>query len=120
VFKEIHAGLTKQLSEKFSLSPSVYYTTLGPASQIQLQALGGYKFSNDFQLNFGTGYRVGDAAQLILGADIKDVRVAASYDFTVSELSNVKTGGAFELALGYIFKIYKEVDVKPIILCPHL
>ncbi len=117
---QAHAGLTRMLNEKFSLSPSIYYTTLGPADQFQLQALGGYEFNEDFQLNFGTGYRFGDALELILGADIKDIKVAASYDLTVSELSNAKTGGAFEIALGYIFKIYKEVEVKPIILCPHL
>jgi len=117
---QVNAGLTRMLNEKFTISPSLYFTTLGPASQVQLQALGGYQFNDKFQLNFGGGYRLADAGQLILGAFINDIKVAASYDFTVSELSDARSGGAFELALGYIFKIYKDVEVKPIILCPHL
>ncbi len=117
---QAQAGIDRFITNKFSVSPSLYYTSMGPANQFQLQALGGYAFNENFLLNFGLGYRFADAGEILLGANINDIKVALSYDVTLSDLSSTKTGGAFELALGYIFKIVKEQEVKPVILCPHL
>ncbi len=117
---QAHGQLTYQLSNKFQLSPSLYYTTLGPANQFQMQALAGYLLREQIRLNFGLGYRFSDAGELLLGLDYNDIKIALSYDLTLSSLSNANTGGAFEVALGYIFKIYKEPEVKTVILCPYL
>jgi hypothetical protein len=98
----------------------LYRSTSG-ASEIALQGWGGYQYNQDYKLNFGAGYRVSDAAQLLLGVDYKEmIRVAASYDVNVSSLNTVSNNrGGFEISAWYIFKIFKKPSVKPAILCPQ-
>jgi len=118
---QAHAGVTRQLTDRFSISPSIYYTSYNPAGQFQAQVLGGYLVKEQLLINFGLGYRAADAAEFIVGANLNNqLNIALSYDLTVSSLSNSRTGGAFEIAAAYIFKIFKEAEVNPIILCPHL
>jgi hypothetical protein len=66
------------------------------------------------------GYRLGDAAQALVGMYYGPFKVGLAYDFTVSE---VKTGTSvrdgFELGVGYIGKIFKKPTAPPIILCPR-
>ena len=72
-------------------------------------------------MRFGAGYRLRDAAEVLVGAYYKDFRIAASYDVTLSELKDRNnTVGGFELAVSYIGKIFKEPKVKPVIFCPSL
>ncbi len=118
-----HGDLNYQVNEKWSISPTFYFSNLSPANQFQLQGWAGYLLRPEEQikLNFGLGYRVGDAAELLLGMDYKDLKVALSYDITLSSLNNATNyRGGFELAAYYTFKIYKKPEVKPVILCPHL
>ena len=68
----------------------------------------------------GLGYRLGDAAQALLGAQFGDIRIGASYDLTTSSLRNntsIKDG--FEIAVGYIGKIFKKPNPPATILCPR-
>ncbi len=118
-----HAKATFELNEKFTLDPTVYYTNLTPASQFQIQAWSGYHLNAEerIKLNFGLGYRAGDAGQILLGMDYKDFKVAAGYDLTLSALNEVNNyQGGFEIAVWYIAKIFKQPEIKPAILCPHL
>ncbi len=117
-----HAQLEYDIKPRFRFSPSLYYTNLNEANQVQLQAWGGYKIKEDqdIRLNFGLGYRFKDAGELLLGIDVKGLKVALSYDMTFSNLRNVKTGGAFEIAASYIARNYKQPVVKTVILCPNL
>lgn len=118
-----HAKATFELTDKWTFDPTVYYTNLTPASQFQIQAWGGYNLNPEekIKLNMGLGYRAGDAGQILAGMDYKDFRVAAGYDLTLSALNEVNNyQGGFEIAVWYIAKIFKEPEVKPIILCPHL
>ncbi len=116
-----HATYTTPLTEKWSLSPTaMFQSTRGGGSEIVPQVWAGYAIKEEVQLNFGLGYRFGDAANLLLGLDYEDLRVALSYDVNTSELSNVTDNqGAFELAAFYILKMYKKPTVKPAILCPQ-
>lgn len=118
-----HAQLNTALNDKWTLTPEAYFSNINPSSQFQLHAWAGYwlKPSDNIKLNGGLGYRVGDSAQLLLGIDYKDLKVALGYDFTLSELSQANSRqGGFEIAAYYIGKIYKKPTVKPVILCPHL
>ena len=118
-----HAQLSNQMTDKWSITPELYFSNISPSNQIQLHGWAGYmlKSEKNIQLNFGLGYRVEDAGQVLLGMDYGDLKAALAYDVTLSELSDVNSSqGGFELALYYIFKIYKKPDVKPAILCPHL
>lgn len=116
------AQLDYDFTPRFRFSPTIYYTNLNPASQLQLQAWGGYLLQKekDIRLNFGFGYRFGDAGEALVGVDFKGLRVALGYDMTFSDLRNAKTGGAFEIAASYIARNYREPEIKPVILCPNL
>ncbi len=128
-FKTIaHATYHNNLTEKLSISPTLLFQTTGGATETALQAWGGYllkeenpaKKQPEIQLNFGLGYRFGDAGQALLGMDYGPLRVAASYDVNVSSLNEVSNyQGGFEVAAWYIFKIYKKPDTKPAIICPQ-
>ncbi len=118
-----HAQLNTALNAKWTLTPEVYFSNISPAKQFQVHAWAGYwlKPAENIKLNGGLGYRVGDSAQLLLGLDYKNLKVALGYDFTLSDLSEAnKRQGGFEIAAYYTGKIYKKPDVKPVILCPHL
>jgi type IX secretion system PorP/SprF family membrane protein len=106
------------LNEKFLVLPSVLFQTIGPAQEIDLQGMVGYKIpAESVVLKAGLGYRVGDALQALFGVDYKDLRVGASYDLNVSSLSS--PNGAFELGVTYIARIYKRPKIDPVIFCPR-
>ena len=90
--------------------------------EIVVQGLAGYLFNpeKDITLNFGLGYRLGDAINLLAGAKIKSLTVGVAYDVNTSSLNNdTRYRGGFEIAANYIIKIYKKATVKPKILCPR-
>ncbi len=106
------------VNEKFIVLPSVLYQSIGPASELSIQGMGGYKIPKEsLVVKAGLGYRLGDALALLVGVDYKDLRVGASYDFTVSELSS--PNNAFEIGVAYIARIYKRPKVEPVIFCPR-
>lgn len=121
-----HARYEWALNKKWSAAPTAMFQTVSGAREINLQGWMGYdlkdfKPDQETKLHFGLGYRVGDAAKVLAGLDYGPLRVAAAFDVNVSEY-NVATDyqGAFEIAAFYIFKIYKEPEIKPAILCPEL
>ncbi len=113
------------MNEKITFNPGLLFQKMGYSSQILLQGLFSMLFNEEKEiyLNGGLGFRLNDNSDAIiyLGADIKDIRIGASYDLNVSGLSPA-TGsfGAFELGISYIGKIYKKPKVKPIMVCPRL
>jgi len=120
-----HTRLDMDLDDTWSFSPTAYFTNLTKNSQFQIQAWGGYKIKPEegapIKLNFGLGYRAGDAGQLLFGADYKDFRATVGYDLTLSPLHNANNyQGGFEIAVWYVAKIFKKPEIKPAILCPQL
>ncbi|MCR9288062.1 MAG: PorP/SprF family type IX secretion system membrane protein [Bacteroidetes bacterium] len=120
-----HTRFDFELTDKWSIAPTAYFTNLSPASQFQIQGWAGYKLTPEegepIKLNFGLGYRAADAGQVLLGVDYKDFRATAAYDVTLSSLNAVNNyQGGFEIAVWYIAKIFKKPEIKPAILCPHL
>ncbi|MCB0703791.1 MAG: PorP/SprF family type IX secretion system membrane protein [Saprospiraceae bacterium] len=118
-----HAELSYDLGENWLVNPSFLYSSIGPASEANLQALAGRYFgeNRDIAVKLGGGYRFGDAAEVILGIDYKQFRAGFSYDLNVSELREVTNlRGGFEVAVTYIARIFKEPKVTPIIFCPRL
>jgi hypothetical protein len=102
------------------LSPSFLFNSITKMNEGAVQALLGYHFNPDLTLRFGPGYRLGDAAAVIVGLDYKQFRVGASYDITVSELSSAnKNQGGFEIGVWYIARIFKQPVAKPVIFCPR-
>lgn len=119
----IHGQFNTPLSDKLSLHPTILAQAIeGSPLELALQAVAAYKINPEkkISLRAGLGYRLNDAGEFLAGIDFGDLRVMASYDLTVSELSNASTNGAFELAAWYIIKIFKKPTVNPAVLCPQL
>jgi len=119
----IHGRYTMDLNKKWLFSPAFFYQSIGPADEMAIQVWGGYRLGdkNERTLRFGTGYRLRDAAKLLLGYDYKDLRLALAYDINLSSLTRAtNTVGGFEIAANYIIKIYKQPEVTPVLLCPRL
>lgn len=117
-----HAKYDRDLAGKWSMAPALFFqTTQGGKNEILAQAWAGYKMNPDVKLNFGLGWRVGDAASVLLGADYKDVRAALSYDINLRQTAaNITNNfGGFELAAYYIIKVYKKPELPPRVLCPE-
>ena len=120
---KFHGEFNFQLNDSWLLSPTFLYHQGHSFNQVQVQAMVGYEISDKepIVIKLGPGYRLGDAVEILLGVDYKAFRFGASYDITVSDLSDINNGqGAFEFALSYVFKIFKAPTVKPVVICPRL
>ena len=109
-------------NDRMTISPMFIYQTMAKQDEIIVQAMAGYLFNpeRDIQLNFGAGYRLGDAANILIGARVKDLTVGFAYDVNTSGLnSDTRFRGGFEIAANYIIRIYKKATVKPKVLCPR-
>ena len=126
----VHAqiGTSSLLSDNVRFMPNISYQKIlnSPASTFVLQGLIDYLYNEQKQivLKGGLGYRsgagIGDAVQVMLGADIKEIRVMLGYDINISPLSGASSSvGGFELAAQYIGRIYKRPNPDPIIFCPR-
>lgn len=116
-----HTKYEWALTDRWSAAPTAMFQASKGATEVSLQAWAGYMINPEMQvkLNFGLGYRFGDAAKVLLGLDYKDLRVAAAYDVNVSQLNSATNyQGAFEIAAWYIIKVYKDPEIKQAILCP--
>ena len=116
-----HTRYEWALTDRWSAAPTAMFQASKGATEVSLQAWAGYMVNPEMQvkLNFGLGYRFGDAGKVLLGLDYKDLRVAAAYDVNFSQLNDATNyQGAFEIAAWYIIKIYKDPEVKQTILCP--
>ncbi len=115
-----HGRLIMPLQGKWTFEPTFLFQTTSAANEFALQAWAGHQINPDTKLNFGLGYRVGDAGKFLFGVEHKDLRAAIAYDLSLSSKTQVNNyQGAIELAAYYILKIYKKPDVKPAILCPR-
>ncbi len=115
-----HGRWKRQVNEQWSITPSFLAQTTTGTFEIGLQGLAGYQINDDIELLAGPGFRVGDAVELMIGAQINDLRVGLAYDFNVSSLSTATNSlGGFELAAYYIIKIFQKPTVKQAIICPE-
>lgn len=118
----VYSTLDIELNKRVSLNPAVIFRTTAGTNEIMLHAVGGVKLDakNNIKVKGGLGYRLGDAAQLLLGLDYGDIRIGASYDYTVSSgLVDANARNGFEIAIGYIGKIFRTKQPPPVILCPR-
>lgn len=119
----IHGQFNAELNPKWSMHPTFLFGIMASANEMIIQVPLGYKISEekDITLKFGPGYRLRDAAKLILGVDYGSLSVGLAYDVNISSLNDASNyQGAFELGASYIIKIYKDPKVDPIIFCPRL
>ena len=116
-----HARFDVEMSEKWRFQPSLFVQSSAGVTAASLQAWGSRSLKPDIDLRLGLGYRTGDAAQVLLGLDYKQLRAALSYDITLSDARTVTNyQGGFEVSAAYIFNIYKKPTVVPTMLCPKI
>ncbi len=117
----LHGEGSFLMTDKVRINPAILFQSQRGFREIAIQSTADYMLNPEKQMTVigGLGYRIGDAIELIGGIQIKDLKIQLSYDVTTSSLTQAG-GGAFELALGYIGRIYKTPQVKPVIFCPRL
>ena len=118
----LHTQLDVMMNKKWSITPAFMVQRAATATEAQIQGMMGYHFNpeKNVVLNFGLGYRITDAGQLLLGLDYGSFRAAASFDLTLSSAGDINNNvGGFELGVSYIGRIYKDPAVKPVIFCPR-
>lgn len=103
-------------SEKdFSLSPNIVYMQQGKFSELNYGLYG-----NFYPIVVGVWFRQSfsnpDAVIFMVGGEFKGVRLAYSYDLTVSKL--IKSGGSHEISLGFRLPCPKQrshrQDIMPV------
>ena len=109
------------MSDQVRINPAFIFQAKSAATEMAVQGIVDYMIDpkKGVVISGGLGYRLGDAAELIGGIQLKDLRIGISYDLTLSSLQQAG-GGAFELSVGYVGRIYKTPNVKPVIFCPQL
>jgi len=120
----LHGQMVRRANDKLTIYPAFIVQNSANVTEIAVQAMGGYELpfkETSLQAKVGLGYRVGDAVQLLLGANYDDWQIGLAYDFTTSGLTATNGArGGFELAVNKIIKIYKKPDVPQVIFCPDL
>lgn len=118
----VHGTYNMALNDKWGLSPSVFFQAESGQSEFVTQVVANTRVgkNKEFKLNMGLGYRFGDALEVLFGMENKDLKVWVGYDITLSSLRSANnSAGAVEIAAQYLLKIYKQPDIKPVIICPE-
>lgn len=116
----LHGRADIDLTSKWLLTPSVLYQTISGAQEVNAIAMIGYRVADNFLIQYGQGWRVGDATNSILAIEFNRLRVGVSYDINISDLNVMSNNdGGFELAASYIARITNAPKSKPVIFCPR-
>ncbi len=101
----------------WTFNPAIYFQNQSKAQETLLQAIFGVKIGRDnegfknTELQFGPGYRIGDAVVAYAGLQWKDLKVGFAFDGNVSNLKTATNGrGAYELALNYEWERKKKEE----------
>lgn len=113
---KVHGGLKYYTNKYFYLFPNVLWVRQNANNQINLGTYASIKTAksrkednNDFNTIIGVWYRVGDSFIASLGLQIKQVKLAVSYDFNASSFEyNNRGEGALEISLKYTVKNAKR------------
>ncbi len=115
-----HAKADIDLNAKWVLTPTLLFQTLGNAQEVNGALMIGYRVKDNFLLQYGQGWRVGDATNAILAIQYDRLRAGISYDINISDLNSISNSqGGFELGVSYIARIFSEPKSKPVIFCPR-
>ncbi len=116
-----HAQYTFLAGDGIALAPVIYISAMGGATNIQAQLNSAFRLNENTALTAGLGYRLGDAAQLLLGMNYGTWKVGIGYDHTLSGAADANSGlGAFELGISKIIFWNKKPKIDPVLLCPRL
>ena len=116
-----HAKLKFLATDGIALEPVIYYSAMGSATNLQIQLNSAFRLNENTALTAGLGYRLGDAAQILVGMNFGQWKVGLGYDMTVSSAADANsTVGGYELGISRIIFRNKKPKIDPILLCPRL
>lgn len=118
-----HAKLRFLASKGLALEPVIYFATMDQITNLQVQMNSAFLLSQEKEmaLTAGLGYRVGDAAQVLLGMNYGLWKFGIAYDMTVSSATDATNYfGGFEIGASRIIYKYKKPKINPILLCPAM
>lgn len=118
----VHGSYDLGIAKGFTLTPQAIFRTIGSSSELAIQCRGRIVVNEEkeFSVLPGLGYRVGDAAQLLIGGQMKQLRASLAFDVTTSSLRQANNGiGAVELAIAWIIRIEKEPEAERRLFCPR-
>lgn len=123
IYQALTVNYDRNLNKKLSLHPTLMVQKQAASLTSKAQCLVGYKMQmkgkeQPIVLKAGAGYFMGgNQAAVIVGADIKDLRVGVGYGINLGGLQNAASN-SMEIAVQYVGKIYKKPTVKPALVCP--
>lgn len=97
----------------WTFNPGVYYQNQNKAQETLIQSIFGVKLGEAkvTELQFGPGYRIGDAVVGYVGLNWKDLKIGFAFDGNVSDFKTATSGsGAYELALNYEWEKKKKPE----------
>lgn len=114
------AGMEYQITDRFDLNTSLFYSTQKQAFEMLFGSLAGIQLkkfpgSQTSKINLGVFYRLKDALSPVFGYQYHRTRILLNYDINLSQLSKASKGnGGFELSLVQIgvFKKKKNYAYK--------
>jgi len=117
--------LYSDIGKRFTLIPSILFQNSRTSNELVVQTRGSLLMNEEKEISVsaGLGVRVVNAAdlQLMVGMDIKDIRIGLAYDLNLASFTPATNGSSgFELGVTYLGKIYKKPKVKPLLICPRL
>jgi type IX secretion system PorP/SprF family membrane protein len=118
----VYGTMDLTLNKNLTFHPAAIFRTQAGNSELMVQGMAGLKIDpkKNMIVKAGLGYRLVDALQFLGGIELGDLRIGVAYDFTASKLrSDSRSQDGFEVAVGYVGKIYKTVKPTPVILCPR-
>jgi len=109
-----------ELNRKYTIEPSLLFKTDMRRFQTDFSIIVDYKHNMWGGITFrGNSRETKDAIAIVLGVNVKKIiRIGYSYDFTLSELSNVSSG-SHEVGLNYKLNIKELVKPGKIIYNPR-
>jgi type IX secretion system PorP/SprF family membrane protein len=109
-----------KVNDRVIINPNIYYTNMARASSFMLGLNANYNLSENgnMQLIAGGYYRFKDAAILMAGFELKNIRFLFSYDITTSGLRNFTNGNGAQEFNVMKKGFYSQGNVKDA-LCPR-
>ena len=113
---QLQARMDWGISEYWLLQPQLMFQQQAQSRELILGTTAQYDISEFYQRNIklisGTMFRWGDAAIILLGAQIENTHIALSYDWNVSDLVPASNGlGAWEISFTHI--IQQQIPKRP-------
>jgi len=118
------ATYDRMINKKMKIEPAILFQRMSIGTELSAKAMLGYIVSptNPLMIKGGLGVRTGTvSAQILAGAEYKNIRVGLAYDLPVSGYARAPgIQNALEMGVSYLGIINRTPKPKPIIVCPRL